>query len=44
MKRRIRRPRPPLSRHVETFLEMMAVEQGAAVNTIDSYRRDLEDF
>jgi len=30
--------------HVETFLEMMAVERGAAKNTLDSYRRDLDDF
>jgi integrase/recombinase XerD len=33
-----------LSRHVETFLEMMAAERGAAQNTLDSYRRDLVDF
>jgi len=32
------------SHHVETFLEMLAVERGAAVNTLDNYRRDLEDF
>ncbi len=28
---------------VEAFLEMMAAERGAADNTLDSYRRDLED-
>ncbi len=28
---------------VEAFLEMMATERGAADNTLDSYRRDLED-
>ena len=28
---------------VETFLEMMAVERGASQNTLDAYRRDLED-
>lgn len=30
-----------MSRHVEAFLEMMAVERGAAPNTLDAYRRDL---
>ena len=30
--------------HVEAFLEMMAVERGAAANTIDAYRRDLSEF
>lgn len=34
----------PYHRSVETFLEMLAAERGAAVNTIDSYRRDLLDF
>lgn len=29
---------------VEAFLEMLAAERGAAVNTLESYRRDLEDF
>ncbi|MBO0346624.1 site-specific tyrosine recombinase XerD [Roseibium sp. CAU 1637] len=29
---------------VETFLEMIAAERGAAENTLSSYRRDLEDF
>ena len=28
---------------IETFLEMMAVERGAADNTVAAYRRDLED-
>jgi integrase/recombinase XerD len=32
------------SRHVEAFLEMMAVERGAARNTLAAYRRDLDDF
>ncbi len=36
------RPRP--SRQVESFLEMMAAERGAARNTLDSYRRDLADL
>lgn len=28
---------------IEPFLEMMSAERGAAANTLDSYRRDLED-
>jgi integrase/recombinase XerD len=32
------------SRYLEAFLEMLAAERGAATNTIDSYRRDLDDF
>ncbi|MCB1381977.1 MAG: site-specific tyrosine recombinase XerD [Notoacmeibacter sp.] len=28
---------------IESFLEMMAAERGAATNTLDAYRRDLED-
>jgi integrase/recombinase XerD len=32
------------SRHLENFLDMMAAERGAAANTLESYRRDLEDF
>lgn len=28
---------------IEAFLEMMSAERGAAKNTLDSYRRDLED-
>jgi integrase/recombinase XerD len=30
--------------HVEAFLEMMSAERGAAKNTLDAYRRDLEDY
>jgi integrase/recombinase XerD len=30
--------------HVETFLEMMAAERGAARHTLDAYRRDLENL
>ena len=29
---------------LETFLEMMAVERGAARHTLDAYRRDLADY
>lgn len=29
---------------IEAFLEVMAAERGAALNTIESYRRDLLDF
>src|SRR5512142_238408 len=34
----------PTSRYVEAFLEMMAAERGAARNTLDAYRRDLDCF
>ena len=30
-----------VGRAVESFLEMMSAERGAATNTIESYRRDL---
>lgn len=30
------------SRHITSFLQMMSVERGAAVNTLENYRRDLE--
>ncbi|HIJ63307.1 MAG TPA: site-specific tyrosine recombinase XerD [Rhodospirillaceae bacterium] len=33
-----------IGRHAEAFLEMMTAERGAAVNTRDAYRRDLEAF
>lgn len=29
---------------IEAFLEMMAAERGASGNTLEAYRRDLEDF
>jgi integrase/recombinase XerD len=29
--------------HVEAFLEMMSAERGAAENTLEAYRRDLDD-
>ena len=31
-------------RHVESFLEMLAAERGASANTVEAYRRDLEQF
>ena len=34
----------PLSRHTESFLEMLSAERGSAKNTIESYGRDLMDF
>jgi integrase/recombinase XerD len=33
-----------MERHVEAFLEMMAVERGAARNTVAAYGADLADF
>jgi integrase/recombinase XerD len=30
--------------HVELFLDMMATERGATRNTLEAYRRDLEDY
>jgi integrase/recombinase XerD len=30
--------------HLQAFLEMLAAERGAAQNTLQAYRRDLEDF
>lgn len=32
------------SRHITSFLQMMSVERGASTNTLDSYRRDLEQL
>ncbi len=36
--------RIPALRWIESYLEMLSVERGAADNTIESYRRDLERF
>ncbi len=39
--------RPKASRDqrlIELFLDMLAAERGASANTLDAYRRDLEDF
>ncbi len=35
---------PAAHRLIETFLEMLGAERGAAQNTLDAYRRDLDDF
>ncbi len=32
------------ARHVESFLEMLSAERGAAHNTLEAYRRDLDDY
>ena len=32
------------SAHLEAYLEMLQAERGASANTIDAYRRDIEDF
>jgi integrase/recombinase XerD len=41
---RKRKATPPLSHHVEAFLEMLAAERGAARLTLSAYRGDLRDF
>jgi integrase/recombinase XerD len=35
---------PAKDRGVDAFLEMMAAERGAAANTLEAYRRDLDDY
>src|SRR3712207_3633524 len=32
------------ARHAGLFLDMLAAERGASKNTLDAYRRDLEDY
>ena len=41
---RRRKHTEPLPRQAEMFLEMLAAERGAALNTLESYQRDLGDF
>src|SRR4029077_6200818 len=31
-------------RLIDLYIDMLAAERGAAANTLDAYRRDLEDF
>jgi integrase/recombinase XerD len=38
------RPRQSNETLIELFLDMLAAERGASVNTLDAYRRDLADF
>src|ERR1700688_781041 len=38
------RAKPPDSKLINLFLDMLAAEQGAGDNTLDAYRRDLSDF
>src|SRR3546814_13349468 len=33
-----------LGRHLQAFLEMLVAERNAAANTVEAYRRDLENF
>jgi integrase/recombinase XerD len=45
----MRKPNPARSQHSDTtlvalFLDMLAAERGAGVNTLDAYRRDLDDL
>lgn len=40
----VSRPDGKSGRHLEAFLEMLSAERGAAANTLQAYRRDLEDF
>jgi integrase/recombinase XerD len=35
---------PANDRGIDAFLEMMAAERGAAANTLEAYRRDLDDY
>ena len=35
---------PSDERLIELYLDMLAAERGAAANTLQAYRRDLEDF
>ena len=35
---------PGVQRHIPAFLDMIAAERGAATNTLEAYRRDLDDY
>jgi integrase/recombinase XerD len=39
-----RRPHATNQTLIELFLDMLAAERGASINTLDAYRRDLADF
>src|SRR4051812_45251935 len=39
-----RRPRQNNETLIELFLDMLAAERGASINTLDAYQRDLADF
>ena len=39
-----RRPHKTSQAPIELFLDMLASERGASANTLEAYRRDLEDF
>jgi integrase/recombinase XerD len=36
--------KPSDERLIDLYLDMLAAERGAAANTLEAYRRDLEDF
>jgi len=38
------RPKTSDAKLIDLFLDMLAAEQGAGPNTLDAYRRDLQDF
>src|SRR5947209_2768995 len=38
------RMKPSDERLIDLYLDMLAAERGAAANTLEAYRRDLEDF
>jgi integrase/recombinase XerD len=43
-RRPVAEPEIPPSRHLEAFLETVAAERGASVNTVEAYGGDLRDF
>jgi len=43
-RRRLREPETPPAKELEAFLEMLAAERNAALNTRMAYARDLRDF